>query len=115
MGIAVSCGVVYRCGLDPALLWLWCRLAAVVPIGPLPSELPYASGTTLKSKTNKQTNKKYIYIYVSPRSSLVAQWVKDLSLLLLWFGSQLWCRLDPWPGNFHLLGVQPVKKYLFYV
>ena len=24
-GIAVSCGVGQGCGLDPALLWLWCR------------------------------------------------------------------------------------------
>ena len=27
-GIAVSCGVGRRRGLDPALLWLWCRLVA---------------------------------------------------------------------------------------
>ena len=27
-GVAASCGVGHRCGLDPALLWLWCRLAA---------------------------------------------------------------------------------------
>ena len=25
-GIVVSCGVGHRCGLDPVLLWLWCRL-----------------------------------------------------------------------------------------
>ena len=31
-GIAVSCGVGGRCGSDLALLWLWCRLAASVPI-----------------------------------------------------------------------------------
>ena len=29
----------------------------------------------------------------------VAQWVKDLALL------QLWLIFDPWPGNFHMLGV----------
>ena len=28
--IVVSCGVVCRLGLDLALLWLWCRLAAAV-------------------------------------------------------------------------------------
>ena len=28
---------------DPALLWLWCRLAAEAPIGPLAWELPYAA------------------------------------------------------------------------
>ena len=31
-GVAVSCGVGRRCGLDPTLLWLWCRLEATAPI-----------------------------------------------------------------------------------
>ena len=31
-GVAVSCAVGHRCGLDPALLWLWCRPGAVAPI-----------------------------------------------------------------------------------
>ena len=29
---AMSCGVGHRRGLDPALLWLWRRPAAVAPI-----------------------------------------------------------------------------------
>ena len=33
-GVAMSCGVGHRCGSDLALLWLWCRLAAAVPIPP---------------------------------------------------------------------------------
>ena len=37
----MSCGVGYRHCLDPVLLWLWCRPAAVALIGPLPWELPY--------------------------------------------------------------------------
>ena len=41
-GVAVSCGVGHRRGSDPALLWLWCRLAAAAPIGPLAWEPPYA-------------------------------------------------------------------------
>ena len=45
-----------QCVKDPALLWLWHRLAAVALIVPLAWELPYAAGVTLKkSKTNKQT------------------------------------------------------------
>ena len=32
------------------MLWLWCRLAAAAPIGPLTWELPYAVGTALKRK-----------------------------------------------------------------
>ena len=30
------------------MLWLWCRLAATVPIGPLAWEPPYAVGEALK-------------------------------------------------------------------
>ena len=38
------------------------------------------------------------------RSSLVAQCVKDLVLLLLWHG------FDPWPGNVYMLWMWPKKK-----
>ena len=34
-GVALSCGVGCRRGLDPALLWLWLRLVATAPIRPL--------------------------------------------------------------------------------
>ena len=47
-GIAMSCGVGHRRGLDLALLWLWCRLAATALIGPLAWEPPYAVGAALK-------------------------------------------------------------------
>ena len=47
-GLAMSCGVGRRCGLDPALLWLWCRWAATALIRPLGWELPYAAGMALK-------------------------------------------------------------------
>ena len=30
--LAMSCGIGPRCGLDPTLLWLWRRLAAVALI-----------------------------------------------------------------------------------
>ena len=33
---------------DPALLWLWCRLAAIALIPPLAWQLPYAAGVALK-------------------------------------------------------------------
>ena len=36
----------------PALLWLWCRLAAAALILPLAWEFPYATGAALK-KQNK--------------------------------------------------------------
>ena len=54
---AVSCGVGYRDGSDPALLWLWCRLAAVAMIQPLAGETPYATDEALKSKKQKNNNK----------------------------------------------------------
>ena len=46
----MSCGIGCRRGSDPALLWLWCRLAAVAPVQPIVWELPYAVGVALKSK-----------------------------------------------------------------
>ena len=49
-GIAMSCGVGHRCGLDPELQWLWRRTAAVALIRPLAWEPPHAAGAALKSK-----------------------------------------------------------------
>ena len=43
-----------RRGLDPALLWLWCRVVATALIQPLSWELPYAVGVALKTKNKKQ-------------------------------------------------------------
>ena len=47
-GVDVSCGVGCRCGLDPALLWLWCRPAAIAPIRHLVWDPPYAAVAALK-------------------------------------------------------------------
>ena len=38
----------------------------------------------------------------------MAQWVKHPKLSLRWF------RFDPWPGNFHILWMQPPHPKLFY-
>ena len=38
-----------RHGPDPALLWLWYRLAAIAPTRPLAWELPYAAGVAQKA------------------------------------------------------------------
>ena len=43
LGVAMSCGIDCRRGLDLALLWLWCRSAATAPIGPLAWEPPCAA------------------------------------------------------------------------
>ena len=48
-----------RHGSDPALLWLWRRLAVTAPTGPLAWEPPYANGPALeKSKKTKKKKKK---------------------------------------------------------
>ena len=39
---------------DPALLWLWCRLAATASIRPLAWEPPYAAGEALKGQKTKK-------------------------------------------------------------
>ena len=44
----MSCGVGLRCGLDPALLWLWCR--------PLAWEPPYAAGAALEETKKKKAS-----------------------------------------------------------
>ena len=51
-------------------------------ISPTPQEMNFS----------KNINKKN-------RSSLVAQWVKDLALPLLWLRLLLWHGFDPWPGT----------------
>jgi len=68
---AVSCGVGCRRSSDPAWLWLWCRLVATAPIGPLAWEPPYASGaaqeiakkTKKKKKRNKDNERKIALNY----------------------------------------------------
>ena len=54
----MSYGVDLRYGLDPALLWLWYRLAAAAPIKSLAWEFPYAPGAALKIKEKSQRNSK---------------------------------------------------------
>ena len=54
----MSCGVGHRCGLDLALLWLWCKLAAAALIRSLAWELPYVEGMALKRQKRKKRKKK---------------------------------------------------------
>ena len=57
----MSYGVDCRHGLDPVLLWLWCRLAAEALIRPLAWEPPCAMGAALemaKKKKRKKERKK---------------------------------------------------------
>ena len=56
----MSCGVGHSCNLDPALLWLWCKLAAAGPIQPLAWEPPYAAGAALKSKKQNKNKRNIV-------------------------------------------------------
>ena len=53
----MSCGVGHRHGPDPALLWLWRRLAATAPIQLLAWEPPYAAGAALEKDKDKKKKK----------------------------------------------------------
>ena len=54
----MNCGVGYRRGSDPALLWLWCRSADPALIQPLACELPYAETVALKKDKRQKTKDK---------------------------------------------------------
>ena len=68
LAFSVCCGIGYRCGLDLALLCLWCRSAAITLIRPLAWELPYASGVALKKR-----KKKAFFLFISMWFTLVQQ------------------------------------------
>ena len=58
---------------DPALLWLWRRLAAVAPIRPLAWEPPHAAGVAIKRKKKKKKRKRNCGV------PLVAQCVMNMT------------------------------------
>ena len=62
------CSVDGRCSSDPALLWLWYRLAATAAIRPLAWERPYAVGTALKRP--KKEKKSHMLRIPPPTSPL---------------------------------------------
>ena len=54
----MNCAVGHRCGSHPALLSLWCRLAAAAPIRPLAWEIPHAAGAPPTKKKKKEEDEK---------------------------------------------------------
>ena len=54
-GTALSCGTGHRRDSDPALLCLWCSLAATTPIQAQAWEPPYAMGVALKRQKKIMT------------------------------------------------------------
>ena len=57
-GMAVSCGVGCRRGLDPTLLWLWHRPVATALIRPLAWEPPCATGKAQEMAKRQRKKKK---------------------------------------------------------
>ena len=74
------------------LLWLWHRLAAVAPIGPLVQKLPYAVGAALKKKKKERKERKEMKINiglkpafaVSLRWSLLGHFLNHASAIAGW-------------------------------
>ena len=60
----MRCGVGHRHGLDPELLWLWCRLTAAALIQPLACELPYVACVALNKQIYTYTHT-HTHIYSS--------------------------------------------------
>ena len=59
----MSCGVGHRHSSDPKLLWLWCRLAAVAPVGLLAWEHLFPTGVALKRFFKKITDRiPYVHV-----------------------------------------------------
>lgn len=76
----MSCGVGCRRGSDPALLGLWCRRAAVAPIGPLTWDPPYAAGAPLKKR--KRENEIFVQFQrTSPQNTHHLQKEKELPIV----------------------------------
>ena len=62
----MSCGVGCRCGLDLALLWLWCRPMATAPIRSRAWEPPYAVGAALKRQEKKKKGVAFTLDSIAP-------------------------------------------------
>ena len=60
----MSCAVGRRRGSDPALLWLWRRLAAAAAIRPLVWERPCAAGVTLEKEKKKKISLQILMLLV---------------------------------------------------
>ena len=97
----MSCVVDRRCGLDPLLLWLWCRLVATALV-PLSWEPPYAVGAALKRQKKKEKKvEEYIKIKCfKPEATLschiqitdsLKNYLGFLKVALLWEDLHLKC------------------------
>ena len=76
----LNCGIGHRHGLDMALLWLWCRLAAVAPIQPLAWELPGP-----KKKKKKKPEEHCSIFHPSIHPSIHPKCIEHLLCTRYWF------------------------------
>ena len=75
----MSCGVGHKFGLDPALLWLWCRPADAALIRPLAWELPYAVSADIKRQKKKTLNKFVLLIISKFKLTIIDQLLRYTS------------------------------------
>ena len=61
----MNCGVRRRRSSDLLLLWLWHRLVAAAPIGPLAWDPPYAMGGALRGQ-NKKPPRNLVQAHTNP-------------------------------------------------
>lgn len=95
---------------DPALSMQWFGSLLRHRFSPWPGELPYARAINKNPKPLNPQNTAHTTQHQN-RNSLVAPWVKNLALSLLWLGSLLWNGFDAWPGNYlHAMGVAKKKR-----
>ena len=84
----MSCGVGCRCGSDPALLWLWRRLAATAPIRPLAWEPPYAVGAAQeKAKRQKKNDPKefdFATTWMARQLTVTTEWKRGVPVVAQW-------------------------------
>ena len=73
----MSCAVGHRLSLDPALLWLWHRPAAVAPTRPLAWEPPYAAGVA-PEKAKRQKKKK------KTQRLATNEWINEVQYIHTW-------------------------------
>ena len=81
--IAASCGVGCRFGLDPTLLWLWCRPAAAALIQPQAWELPYAVDLALRRKKKPKTMLLLLWVWMEHEEFGTSQVFTEMQYVLL--------------------------------
>ena len=92
----MSCGIVLRLGLDPKLMWLWYRSAAIALIQPLAWEPPYAAGLALKRQKEKKEKKE-------KKKKGIQHCHK------MWYGLWLWLRAQVAVAVARLAAIVPIR------